>query len=96
MSHFTVLVIGENPEEQLAWNMEDVFCTREEMEARARASSISSFAVVKDGVWYEQGDMGWWGIIANEKDVKDWNEEFNKLLDEASDDTLLSLYDCHI
>lgn len=36
------------------------------------------------------------GITINEKDQDKWNEEFNKLFDSIPDDTLLSLYDCHI
>lgn len=64
--------------------------------AEARASAISSFAVVKDSKWYERGEMGWWGCTSNEKSVADWNAEFSKLLDELPDDTLLTAVDCHI
>jgi hypothetical protein len=38
--------------------------------------------------------MGWWACVSDEKD--NWSEEFAKLLDEIPDDTLLSVYDCHI
>lgn len=61
-----------------------------------RHASISTFAIVKDGKWYEKGEMGWWGISSNEKESKEWNQEFKKLLDEIPEDTMLSLYDCHI
>lgn len=55
-----------------------------------------TFAVVKDGVWYERGEMGWWGIVINPKSGDAWDEEFDKLISNLPDDTLLSVYDCHI
>jgi hypothetical protein len=61
-----------------------------------RCASITTFAVVKDGKWYEKGEMGWWACFSNEKDPKEWNLEFKKLIDEIPDNTILSLYDCHI
>jgi len=62
----------------------------------SKRASISTFAVVKNGKWYEKGEMGWWACVSNEKDQKGWNQEFKKLLDEIPEDTMLSLYDCHI
>lgn len=59
-------------------------------------TAFHTFAILKDGKWYEKGKMGWWGMVHNEKDVDKWSEEFNKLLSELPDDTLLSVYDCHI
>ncbi len=59
-------------------------------------SSWSTFAVVKDGKWYEKGDMGWWGMVSDEKDVDKWQGEFTKLVEGLPDDTLFSLYDLHI
>ena len=61
-----------------------------------RHTSFATFAVVKDGKWYEKGQMGWWGIVADEKDQSIWEEEFSKLLEDLPDDTLLALVDCHI
>lgn len=55
-------------------------------------SAISTFAVIKEGKWYEKGKMGW--SNAKEEDV--WLLEFNKLFDSIPDDTLVSVYDCHI
>lgn len=62
----------------------------------ARWTSIATFAVVKDGKWYERGEMGWWGITINEKSDDVWQKEFDELFKSLPDDTLLSLYDCHI
>lgn len=55
-----------------------------------------TFAIIKDGQWYERGSMGWWGAVADEKEQDTWIEEFGKLVDGLPDDTLLSVYDCHI
>lgn len=68
--------------------------SKEEYIQKAKNTAISTFAVVKDGKWYEKGKMGWWGITIGEKD--NWEEEFGKLIDSVPDDTLLSIYDCHI
>lgn len=56
----------------------------------------TTYAVVKDGKWYEKGEMGWWGISTNEKSDSEWDTEFKKLIDDLPDDTLLTIVDCHI
>ena len=56
----------------------------------------TTFAILKDGRWYERGKMGWWACVADEKDPVKWDAEFWKLIDQTSDDTLLSVVDCHI
>jgi hypothetical protein len=61
-----------------------------------RRSLPTTFAVLKDGEWYERGEMGWWACVKDEKDQSDWEEEFAKLLDSLHEDTLLTLVDCHI
>ena len=62
----------------------------------ARNRAVSSFAVVKDSQWYERGQMGWWAIVLDEKDEERWHEEMAKLVEAADDDTLFSMFDCHI
>jgi len=57
---------------------------------------IITFALIKNGKWYEIGEMGWWNIASNEKDEKQWEAEFKKLVSSLPDDTLISIYDCHI
>ena len=49
-------------------------------------SHISTFAILKDGKWDEK----------NGKSDDIWYQKFDKLLDKLQDDTLLSLFDCHI
>lgn len=62
----------------------------------ARRTAPCTFAVLKNGVWYERGDMGWWGIVSDEKDSDAWQREFEKLITNLPEDTLLSVFDCHI
>jgi hypothetical protein len=117
MSHFTVLVIGDNWEDQLAlysellevdeyedrdgeistynpkskwdWYLDVDQCTKGELKSPVPVT----FAVVKDGKWYESGE---WGCVANKKAEDLWESEFGKLLDGLPDDTLLTIVDCHI
>lgn len=70
--------------------------TREEFIKKAGQSAISTFAVILDGKWYERGEMGWWACVSNEKDQDEWDSEFEKLLNNVPDDTLLTIVDCHI
>ena len=57
---------------------------------------INCHAVIKDGKWYEKGKMLWWAIVIVKKNEKVWNKEFKKLIKNLPDDTLISIYDCHI
>lgn len=77
-------------------NIEHFDCPRETYCHNQAMQCMRCFAVIKDGIWYEKGEMGWWGITTNEKDQTKWNEEFDALLKGLPDDTLLSVYDCHI
>lgn len=62
----------------------------------ANLDTLTTFAVLKDGNWYERGEMGWWGMVSNEKDEKEWDLKVRELLHDLPEDTLLSVYDCHI
>ncbi len=62
----------------------------------SRRSSIATFAVVKDGEWFEKGEMGWFATVSNKKQQGEWNAEYISLVESLSEDTLISLYDCHI
>lgn len=78
------------------FDVDQLLCTREEYCQRARNSACSTFAVLKDGVWYERGQMGWFGCVADEQDTDTWSAQFAALLDGLPDDTLLTVVDCHI
>lgn len=91
----------DEKEKELAWtfamgNMEDYLLTRKQYIKRAGDNSATPFAILKDGKWYEKGEMGWWGMVSNEKDKHSWNEEFHKLMRDLDPNTLLTVVDCHI
>lgn len=64
--------------------------------AKARDSAIETYAVLKDGEWYQRGEMGWFGMSSNEMPDDEWNKKFNELIDSLPDDTRLTVVDCHI
>lgn len=74
----------------------DFMIPREKYCKKAGDSAISTFAVLKDGVWYEKGEMGWFGMVSDEKDPSDWNTQVAGMLELIDDNTLISIYDCHI
>lgn len=75
-------------------DMEPYLLSRDEYVQREINESFQTYAVVKDSIWYEKGEMGWFGISSNEK--SEWNGEFKQLINSVADDELLSIYDCHI
>jgi hypothetical protein len=92
-------IIATREDDELRWADDpgkEFACTEDEHAEKARECAISTFALVKDGQWFEHGRMGWWGCVHDEKDQDLWNREFAKLLDSVNSNTLLSVYDCHI
>lgn len=63
---------------------------------RARDHAHVTFAVLLDGEWYEKGSMGWFGMIANEKDPDAWSREYWRLVESLPDDVYLAVVDVHI
>lgn len=62
--------------------------------AAARKNALRVFAVLRDGVWHEKGEMGWWACVSNEK--SSWDGDFAKLWEDIPEDAQVSIYDCHI
>lgn len=77
-------------------NYESYKIPREQYIARGRANAVSFYAILKDGQWFERGQMGWWGMASNEEDIDTWNQKFEELLNSLPDDALLTVVDCHI
>lgn len=69
---------------------------RDKFIEQAANESIATFAVVKDGEWYERGEMGWFGCVGSEKDEDQWHGEFKDMLDNIPADACLTIVDCHI
>lgn len=89
--------LTEDERDLLVWlRIEDYQCDEERFVTKARNRALSTFAVVKDGKWYERGEMGWWACVSNEKDEDKWLDEFAALIKGLPDDTLLTVVDCHI
>ena len=86
----------ENGHNLFGISLEDFSCSREDYCIDAANEAFVTFAVLKDGEWYEKGQMGWWGMSSGDKDQDEWNSEVSKMIDELTDDTLISIYDCHI
>ena len=60
---------------------------------------FSSYAVIDhSGEWYEPGEMGWFGCSsANNDEVREFKRSvFETWIKPLPDNTLLSVYDCHI
>lgn len=57
---------------------------------------FSPYAIVKDGRWYQHGEMGFWGISINEMPRKEWDAKVMELIANLPDDTLMTILDCHI
>lgn len=77
-------------------DISDYQCTKEEFGQRGYDKAVSTYAVLKDGVWYQKGEMGWFGMSNDTSTQEEWNTELNKLIDSADDETLFTLMDCHI
>lgn len=93
------VVIEVNKAQLLGWN--DDFAEILKMGKEAYVDmigkkSIITFAILKDGEWLEKGSMGWWGIVSDEKGEQEWYDIAYKIMMDCPDDTLFSLYDCHI
>ena len=59
--------------------IDDFQCTENEYVELAGKKSFLPFAVVKNGEWYERGEMGWWAMVSNEKSEEEWYETVNIL-----------------
>lgn len=70
--------------------------SREDYVQAARDRACAPYAVVKDGQWIAKGEMGWFGMSNDDVSQEDWNRKVNELFDSLSDDTLLTVVDCHI
>lgn len=60
------------------------------------APAISFFAALKDGNWYEQGKMGWFAFVADEKEADAWERVKSEFLAGLQPDEWITFVDCHI
>lgn len=90
-----VMALRSN-KETLWLEADNYLIPREQYVDNARRNAISTFAIIKDGKWYERGEMGWWGVVRDEKERDQWTMQFSMLIDSLPDETLLTVVDCHI
>lgn len=60
------------------------------------SAQAQTFAVLKDGKWFERGKMGWFASVHDEKDPETWTSIWNSLVRDIDPDTLITIIDCHI
>lgn len=77
-------------------DLEDYQCTAEEFGNRAADKSIATYALIVDSKWYAKGEMGWFGMSTGDCDQSEWNAKVREMIEGIPDDTLISIYDCHI
>ncbi|EHW7991892.1 hypothetical protein K3J40_002361 [Escherichia coli] len=59
-------------------------------------STFSTYAIIYENKWLSKGEMGWWGCSTDNMSQGEWDKLVNELINKLPDDTLLSVYDCHI
>lgn len=61
-------------------------------------NAFSTYAVLKNGEWFEPGQMGWFGCSsASPADEREFSEKyFDTFIKDLPDDTLITVVDCHI
>jgi hypothetical protein len=54
------------------------------------------FALLKDGEWFQRGEMGWFGTSSNEKGLDEWSVFVNSTLAVLPSETMITVVDCHV
>lgn len=91
--------LNANKDDELRFALldnEDLLEPREQYIAGQVAEAFITFAVIKDGKWFERGKMGWWACVSGEKDPETWVSQFNNLLESLPFGTQITVVDCHI
>ena len=52
--------------------------------------------MIKDGKWYQKGDMGWFGMSSNEVSPDEWEATVSKMIADLPEDHEIVVVDCHI
>ena len=63
---------------------------------KARRSALSFFAFLDARGWEERGEMLMFASVKDEQDKASWVDKFSAWFDALSDDTVITLVDCHI
>jgi len=98
-NHDWIKAIRSSDNDSLRWadTPEDIFDMGREKYIELKVDSACvPFAFVKDSVWHEKGEMGWFAISTNEKETSVWHDEFDRMMKGLSLTTQLTVVDCHI
>lgn len=77
--------------------LDDYQCTEEEYVQDSENAAISTFAYLLNGTWHQRGEAGWFASVGNiTMSQVEWNKHMREMVDALPDDTLISIYDCHI
>ena len=64
--------------------------------AKQLEQKLKCFAIITpDGEFHERGQMHWFGIVTDQKENDDWDEEIIKTIQKYQNDILVAV-DCHI
>jgi len=77
-------------------SLDQYLVSRDDFIKSKEFQGISMFAVLHDGKWIEKGDMGWFGMVSDEKEKSEWKDIYIKIISEIPDDNYLCVVDCHI
>ena len=66
--------------------------------AKERSTFATYACITPDGKWHAPGNMGWFGMSdASDGDEKTWHENYYKnFIENAEEDIIISIVDCHI
>jgi hypothetical protein len=103
--HGGIKNLPDDSEEKKKWILEnfgyfvsnsefDLLNTQTREEYVTCKSCYAPFAILWEGKWYQEGDMGWWCIVSEED--SNWKGQFKELWKEIPDDELITAVDCHI
>lgn len=82
-------------------DLRDVYCIntpdpRAMFVRRAADSILPGYAFVKNGEWFAQGRMGWFGMSSDDVSSEDWAAEMIKMIRALPEDEFITVIDCHI
>lgn len=62
----------------------------------ASRTNVSAFAFLMGDKWVERGEMGWFGIVTDEKESSDWETQMTAFIKALDPEETLTVVDCHI
>lgn len=78
------------------WGKVDDYCCTEDEFVRNQSIHALSFGFVRNRKYVSNGDMGWWAMVANEKNPISWDEEYERFIESLPANAELTMLDCHI